>query len=158
MRGMRVVERSFSDLLRYPNDVAADLDVGDVLLCRRDEPDLLLGLAECRRRRYPGRADTERDAERSDVFRALAVTFRSLATRTPSVLAEAVLDAFAWTEFLPVKDRRLFLDEFSRTLMASATRVGGVGLPVRDRRGGRGVGSDLLGCAVEREGGVGEGH
>lgn len=145
MRGMRVVERSFSDLLRYPNDVAADLDVGDVLLCRRDEPDLLLGLAE-------------RDAERSDVFRALAVTFRSLATRTPSVLAEAVLDAFAWTEFLPVKDRRLFLDEFSRTLMASATRVGGVGLPVRDRRGGRGVGSDLLGCAVEREGGVGEGH
>ena len=86
--GMRVVERSFSDLLRHPNDVAADLDVGDVLLRRRDEPDLLLGLAE-------------RDVERSDVFRALAVTFRTLATRTPSALEDAVLDAFAWTEFLP---------------------------------------------------------
>ena len=105
--GMRVVERSFSDLLRHPNDVAADLHAGDVLLRRRDEPDLLLSLAE-------------RDAERSDVFRALAVAFRTLATRTPSALEDAVLDAFAWTEFLPVKDRRTFLEEFSRTLTASA--------------------------------------
>lgn len=54
---MRVVERSFSDLLRHPNDVAADLDSGDVLLRRRDESDLRLTLAD-------------RDAERSDVFRA----------------------------------------------------------------------------------------
>jgi hypothetical protein len=105
--GMRVVERSFSDLLRHPNDVAADLDTGDVLLRRRDEPDLLLGLAE-------------RDAERAAMFRALAVTFRSLATRMPSALEEAVLDAFAWTEFLPLKDRHAFLEEFSRTLIASA--------------------------------------
>lgn len=104
---MRVVERSFSDLLRHPNDVAADLDAGDVLLRRRDEPDLRLGLAE-------------RDAERSDVFRVLAVTFRNLAVHSPAVLDAAVLDAFAWTEFLPVSDRRVFLDEFSRTLVASA--------------------------------------
>ncbi len=54
------------------------------------------------------------------MFRALAVTFRSLVTRTPSALEEAVLDAFSWTEFLPVKDRRAFLEEFSRTLIASA--------------------------------------
>lgn len=104
---MRVVERSFSDLLRHPNDVAADLDAGDVLLRRRDEPDLRLTLAD----RY---------AERSDVFHVLALSFRSLAVRTPGVLDGALLDSFAWSEFLPPKDRRAFLDEFSRTLIASA--------------------------------------
>lgn len=104
---MRVIERSFSDLLRHPNDVAADLESGDVLLRRRDEPDLRLTLAG-------------RDAERSDVFRMLAHSFRNLAVHSPSVLDSAVLDAFAWSEFLPAKDRRAFLDEFSRTLIASA--------------------------------------
>ena len=103
---MRVVERSFSDLLRHPNDVAADLDVSDVLLRRRDEPDLRLTLAE-------------REAERSDVFRILALSFRNLAVHAPTVLDGAVLDAFAWSEFLPAKDRRAFLDDFSRTLTAS---------------------------------------
>lgn len=29
-------------------------------------------------------------------------------------------ESFAWSEFLPPKDRRAFLDEFSRTLIASA--------------------------------------
>ena len=104
---MRVVERSFSDLLRHPNDVAADLDAGDILLRRRNEPDLRLTLAD-------------RDAERSDVFRVLALSFRNLAVHSPAVLDSAVLDSFAWSEFLPPKDRRAFLDEFSRTLIASA--------------------------------------
>lgn len=104
---MRVVERSFSDLLRHPNDVAADLDAGDVLLRRRDEPDLRLTLAD-------------RDAERTDVFRVLALSFRNLAVHSPGVLEGAVLDSFAWSEFLPLKDRRAFLDEFSRALIASA--------------------------------------
>jgi hypothetical protein len=104
---MRVVERSFSDLLRHPNDVAADLDSGDVLLRRRDEPDLRLTLAI-------------RDAERSDVFRVLALSFRNLAVHAPDVLDGAVLDSFAWSEFLPAMERRRFLDEFSRALIASA--------------------------------------
>ena len=104
---MRVVERSFSDLLRHPIDVAADLDTGDVLLRRRDEPDLRLTLAQ-------------RDAERSDVFRVLALSFRNLAVHTPHVLDAAVLDAFAWSEFLPVNARRAFLADFSRALIASA--------------------------------------
>ena len=103
---MRVIERSFSDVLRHPNDVTADLDAGDVLLRRRDEPDLRLTLAD-------------RDAERSDVFRVLALSFRNLAVHSPGV-GGAVSDSFAWSEFLPVRDRRLFLDEFSRTLIASA--------------------------------------
>lgn len=104
---MRVVERSFSELLRHPNDVAADLDAGDVLLRRRDEPNLRLTLAD-------------RDAERADVFRVLAMSFRNLAIHSPGVLDGAVSDAFSWSEFLPVKQRRMFLDEFSRTLIASA--------------------------------------
>ena len=104
---MRVVERSFSDLLRHPNDVAADLATGDVVLRRRDEPNLRLTLAE-------------RDAERADVFRVLAVSFRNLAVHTPGVLDGALFDAFSWSEFLPVKQRRAFLDEFSRTLIAAA--------------------------------------
>ena len=106
-RSTRVDERSLPDLLRHPNDVEADLEAGDVLLRRRDEPDLRLTLAD-------------RDSERSDVFRVLAHSFRNLAVHSPGALEGAVLDAFAWSEFLPPKDRRAFLDEFSRTLIASA--------------------------------------
>jgi hypothetical protein len=104
---MRVVERSFSDLLRHPNDVAADLDHGDVLLRRRDEPDLRLTLAG-------------RDAARTEAFRLLAGAFRNVAVHSPRVLDSAILEMFAWSEFLPSKDRKAFLDEFSRTLTASA--------------------------------------
>ena len=78
-----------------------------MLLRRRDEPDLRLTLAD-------------RDAERTEVFRILASSFRNLAVHSPKVLESVILDAFAWSEFLPVKDRRVFLDEFSRTLSASA--------------------------------------
>ena len=54
------------------------------------------------------------------MFRVLAHSFRNLAVHSPGVLDSVVLDAFAWSEFLPAKDRRAFLDEFSRTLIASA--------------------------------------
>ena len=54
------------------------------------------------------------------MFRVLALSFRNLAAHTPGVLDGAVLDSFAWSEFLPPKDRRAFLDECSRTLIASA--------------------------------------
>ena len=83
------------------------MDAGDVLLRRRDEPNLRLTLAD-------------RDAERADGFRVLAVSFRNLAVHAPGVLDCAVFDAFSWSEFLSVKQRRAFLDEFSRTLIASA--------------------------------------
>jgi hypothetical protein len=74
--------------MRHPNDVAADLDSGDVLLRRRDEPDLRLSLAD-------------RDADRIDMFRVLATSFRHLARHSPKVLDDAVVDAFSWLEFLP---------------------------------------------------------
>jgi hypothetical protein len=104
---MRVVERQFSDLLRHPKDVARDVDSSDVLLRRRDEPDLRLSLAE-------------REEDRSEAFGALARTFRNLASNNQRELTEALGDAFGWVEFLPARDRARFVDEFSRVVTAAA--------------------------------------
>ena len=105
---MRVTERPFSDLLRHPKEVTNDLEDGDVLLRRRDEPDLRLTRAD-------------REAQRADTFSAIGRALRNLATHSPAALNDALGDAFPWMEFLPAGDRRLFLDEFSRVVTASAT-------------------------------------
>lgn len=105
---MRVTERPFSDLLRHPKEVTNDVDDGDVLLRRRDEPDLRLTRAD-------------REAQRADTFSAIGRALRNLATHSPAALNDALGDAFPWMEFLPAGDRRLFLDEFSRVVTASAT-------------------------------------
>ena len=104
---VRVTERPFSDLLRRPKDVAGDLEDGDVVLRRREEPDLWLTRAD-------------REAERSQAFAALARAFRNLAIHSPAALADALPDAFPWVELLPASDRRLFVDEFSRVITAAA--------------------------------------
>lgn len=104
---MRITERPFSDLLRRPREVAIDVDDGDVLLRRRDEPDLRLSRAD-------------RDEERSRAFAALGRTLRNLAVHNPQVLQGALGDAFPWIEFLPAKDRRTFVEEFSRVIAAAA--------------------------------------
>src|SRR2546425_923405 len=67
---MRVTERPFSDLLRRPKDVTTDVEEGDVLLRRRDEPDLRLSRAD-------------RDADRAAAFAALGRTLRNLAVHSP---------------------------------------------------------------------------
>lgn len=104
---MRVVERPFSDLLRRPKEVTNDVEESDVLLRRRDEPDLRLTRAD-------------RDAERSLAFVALARTLRNLASHSPKALEGALTDAFPWLEFLPPKDRRSFVDEFAHVVAAAA--------------------------------------
>lgn len=104
---MRLIERPFSDLLRHPNDVTGDLNTGDVLLRRRDEPDLRLTLAD-------------RDADRTDAFGALARTFRNLAVHNRSAFTSAVTDAFSWVSFLPPADRHQFIDEFASVVAAAA--------------------------------------
>jgi hypothetical protein len=103
---MRIVERPFSDLLRHPKQVTEDLEDSDVLLRRRDEPDVRLSLAD-------------RDAGRISALVALGRTLRSLAVHNPGTLAEALAEAFPWLEFLPPSDRKLFV-EFSRVIAASA--------------------------------------
>lgn len=103
---MRFIERSFSDLLRHPKEVTDDLAEGDVLLRRRDEPDLRLTLAD-------------RDTARASALISLGRTLRNLAIHSPNALANALTDAFPWLEFLPVKDRLVFVEEFSRAMVAS---------------------------------------
>ncbi|MGC9960897.1 MAG: DUF6247 family protein [Acidimicrobiales bacterium] len=104
---MRVIERPFSDLLRHPKDVTSEVEDSDVLLRRRDEPDLRLSRAD-------------REVERTDAFRAMARAFRNLAIRSPGALGHALGDAFGWLEFLPAADRREFADEFARVVTAAA--------------------------------------
>ena len=104
---MRVIERPFSDLLRRPRDVTDDVEDGDVLLRRRDEPDLRLSRAD-------------REARRAEAFSALGRAMRNLAVHNPGALSDALADAFPWLEFLPARDRKLFLDEFSRVVTAAA--------------------------------------
>jgi hypothetical protein len=102
-----LTERPFSDLLRHPKEVTSDVEEGDVLLRRRDEPDLRLTRAD-------------RDADRAVAFAALGRTLRTLAVRSPKALGEALGEALPWLEFLPLADRRAFVDEFSRVVVASA--------------------------------------
>lgn len=105
---MRVIERPFSDLLRRPKEVTDDVEDGDVLLRRRDQPDLRLTRAD-------------RETTRAETFTAIGRALRNLATHSPAALNDALGDAFPWIEFLPARDRRLFLDEFSRVVTAAAT-------------------------------------
>jgi hypothetical protein len=104
---MRVIERPFSDLLRHPKEVAGEVEDGDVLLRRRDEPDLRLTRAD-------------RDAERSAAFAALGRALRNVAIHEPKLLGTALVDAFPWLEVLPSNDRKAFVDEFSRVVVAAS--------------------------------------
>lgn len=103
---MRVIEHQFSELLRHPNAVTDDLEDGDVLLRRRDEPDLRLSRAD-------------RETERTAVFATLGRTLRSVAVHNPALLEAALAEEFPWVEFLPAKDRKEFLGEFSRVVAAT---------------------------------------
>ena len=103
---MRVIEHQFSELLRHPNDVTDDLEDGDVLLHRRDEPDLRLSRAD-------------RETERTSAFATLGRTLRNLAVHDPAPLEAALAEEFPWVELLPARDRREFLQEFSKVVAAT---------------------------------------
>lgn len=104
---MLAFERSFSDLLRNPKDVAAAADEGDVALRRRDGPDLWLTRAD-------------REAEKDAALAAAARALRHVAVAAPSLLREVLADVFAWTTLLPAADQRLFAEEFARVLAAAS--------------------------------------
>ena len=104
---MRIIERPFSDLLRHPKEVTSDVEEGDILLRRRDEPDLRLT-----------RADREHD--RAMALTALGRTLRNLAVHNPKALGESLVDAFPWLDLLPAADRLEFVDEFSRVVAAAS--------------------------------------
>ena len=104
---MSVVERPFSEFLRQPKSVVAELVDHDVLLRRRNAPALRLSQAD-------------RDDDRSEAFEALSRLLRNLAVHSPSALDGAVDDVFAWVTFLPKADRKLFVEELTRTLVGAA--------------------------------------
>lgn len=54
----------------------------------------------------------------ADTFSAIGRALRSLAVHSPAAFADALADALPWIVFLPAADRRLFLDEFSRVVLA----------------------------------------
>lgn len=104
---MRVVERQFSEFLRHPNDVVAELDDHDVLLRRRNAPALRLTQAD-------------RDEDRAEAFAVVVRLLRNLAVHNPDAVGEAVAEGFAWSQFLPKRDRAVFVGELTATLVASA--------------------------------------
>jgi hypothetical protein len=103
---MRAVERQFSEFLRDPNNVVAELDEHDVLLRRRGAPALRLSQAS-------------RDELRTTVHEAMARVLRNLAVHSEAAFGQAITDGFPWATFLPESDRRMFTLELTGALLAS---------------------------------------
>ena len=105
---VRVIERPFSEFLRQPNQVVADLADHDVVLRRRNAPALRL-------------SEADREEERDEAFDALARLLRKLLAHSPVGLESMIEEAFPWAIFLPSADQRLFVEELTRTLLAVST-------------------------------------
>jgi hypothetical protein len=105
---MRVIERPFSEFLRQPNDVVAELVDHDVVLRRRNAASLRL-------------SDADRDEERAEAFDALARLLRNVWTHSPSGVDVNLDEVFPWATFLPKRDRRQFADELTQSLIAVST-------------------------------------
>lgn len=103
-----MIERPFSEFLRQPNEVVADLANHDVVLRRRNAPALRL-------------SDADREEERDEAFDALARVLRNLLVHSPQGLVSTIDEAFPWVTFLPRRDRTLFVDDLTRTLLAVST-------------------------------------
>lgn len=103
---MRAVERQFSEFLRDPNNVIAELDKSDVLLLRRGAPALRLSQAS-------------RDELRNTVHEAMARILRNLVVHSERAFLAAVTEGFPWVTLLPEADRKAFALELTQTLLAS---------------------------------------
>jgi hypothetical protein len=104
---VRVIERPFSEFLRQPNDVVAELDEHDVVLRRRNAPALRL-------------SDASRDDARAEAYDTAARLLRNLLAHDRSGLAEALDEVFPWATLLPARDRAVFVDELGQTLVATS--------------------------------------
>lgn len=105
---MQTIERTFSEFLRHPNEVVAELEEHDVVLRRRNAPALRLCLVD-------------RDAARSDAFEAFARLLRNLAEHSPVALNTALSDAYPWVRYLPRTERETFAEELTQELLAAAS-------------------------------------
>jgi hypothetical protein len=104
---MRVVERQFSDFLRRPNEVVAELEEHDVVLRRRGAPALRL-------------TQVDREDARAETVLAVARMLRNLAAHSQPALESALEEGFPWAIYLPTAERAAFTSEVTRALVASA--------------------------------------
>ncbi|WP_420431991.1 hypothetical protein [Candidatus Poriferisocius sp.] len=105
---MQVIERTFSEFLRQPKEVVADLAQHDVVLRRRNAPDLYLSLAA-------------KDISRAKTIECLARLLCKISADSPEAMDDAVESAFPWVEFLSSDGRREFAEELTRIILASAS-------------------------------------
>lgn len=105
---MQVIERTFSEFLRQPKEVTADLAQHDVVLRRRNAPDLYLSLAA-------------RDTSRAKTIESLARLLGKIATDAPEAMVSAIETAFPWVGFLSPEERREFAENLTQTILASAS-------------------------------------
>jgi len=105
---MAAVECMFSEFLRHPRSVVAELGEGDVVLRRRNAPALRLIRAD-------------RHEDRSAALEASARLLRNVAVHNPAALSGALAEAFPWVEFLPDPEREVFAEELTRTMIATSS-------------------------------------
>lgn len=105
---MQVIERTFSELLRQPKEVVANLAQHDVVLRRRNAPDLFLSLAAS-------------DLSRAKTIECLARLLCKISADSPEAMDDAIEAAFPWVEFLSADGRREFAEDLTRTILASAS-------------------------------------
>jgi hypothetical protein len=66
-------------------------------------------------------SEAEREEERDEAFAALARLLRNLLVQRPAGLEATIDEAFPWATFLPRRDRKLFIDDLTRILVAVST-------------------------------------
>jgi len=105
---MNVATFPWTKFLRDPKLVTAELEQGDVVLHRRDEPDLQLTVAE-------------RAAERAEGVEMASSLLQVVASdaRSKSKLRRALGDRFAWIKIMPQKPQAQFMDEFIQCAQAA---------------------------------------
>lgn len=105
---MQVIERTFTEFLRQPKEVVANLAHHDVVLRRRNAPDLYLSLAAS-------------DISRAKTIECLARLLRKIAADSPEAMDDAIEAAFPWVEFLSTGELRNFAEDLTQTILASAS-------------------------------------
>ncbi len=76
-----------------------------------------------RRRNAPALrlSQADRDDDRIVAFETLAKLLRNLAAHSPQIVESVVVDVFEWTVFLPDDDKKLFVEELTKMLVAAAS-------------------------------------
>lgn len=99
------VEKPFSEFLRSPNEVVAELDAHPVILRRRGAPALRLALEA-------------REEQQAEAVQGIARIARCLLLGSDR--QAAILEAFPWVTFLPEADRGAFSEELLQVIAGSA--------------------------------------